>query len=147
MEKVRPRCGQPSDRGRLKNITEHPATFLRLTVSNRAPLDGHNCAVDWTTNRHKRAWNNARFRQTGTRMCLVVGGGHLSPGHFSLPFWIHRTFPLPWRTASVLHITHYAARMLHTLYHWCHKTRTINNNNSHDNVYGAVIMTQSHCES
>jgi len=22
-----------------------------------------------------------------------------------------------------------------------------NNNNSHDNVYGAVIMTQSHCES
>jgi len=31
MEKVRPWCGQPSDRGRLKNRTEHPS----MTVSDQ----------------------------------------------------------------------------------------------------------------
>ena len=29
----------------------------------------------------------------------------------------------------------------------CLSARVSQNNNSHDNVYGAVIMTQSHCES
>ena len=30
---------------------------------------------------------------------------------------------------------------------WTVSNNNNNNNNSHDNVYGAVIMTQSHCES
>ena len=34
MEKVRPRCGQPSDRGRLKNGTEHNTTRHRYCIAN-----------------------------------------------------------------------------------------------------------------
>jgi len=34
MEKVRPWCGQPSDRGRLRNRTEHPSTAAMRLMAN-----------------------------------------------------------------------------------------------------------------
>jgi len=36
MEKVRPWCGQPSDRGRLRNRTEHETGTARFTISEVA---------------------------------------------------------------------------------------------------------------
>ena len=45
MEKVRPRCGQPSDRGRLKNRTEQSRLVLQPTLLNVLfkTLDGIFC--------------------------------------------------------------------------------------------------------
>ena len=67
MEKVRPWCGQPSDRGRLRNRTEllfwffqsptaeTPAWILKLKTSNDAdlrkevPFDGYKSEISYLT--------------------------------------------------------------------------------------------------
>jgi len=43
MEKVRPWCGQPSDRGRLKNRTEH-SSVLRKSASTLT-VDEMSCLI------------------------------------------------------------------------------------------------------
>ena len=66
MEKVRPWCGQPLDRGRLKNRTEQP-------VPTAANLQQRDCCCDaaglllWA-----HAWTDRRMHRQMDRHCTVT---------------------------------------------------------------------------
>ena len=69
MEKVRPWCGQPSDRGRLKNRTEHG---LSVCPSVCVPV-GHGHELCKTAEPIKIC------RFLGPRNHILDGGAHLAP--------------------------------------------------------------------